>query len=80
MYCWVSVYSLFSLQVCKKCDKLWGTPTDSCYTKAEHNVVECTSNALTESTERIKVEDTNFEDTILQRNNNIPPVVLIHVF
>ena len=69
--------------MCKKCDKLWGTPTDFCYAKADHNVVDCSSEATNESTEKHlsdDFEEPKFEDSILQKNNKIPPVVLIHVF
>lgn len=70
-------------QVCKKCDKLWGTPTDSCFVKT-HNLVEINEDDLLYPNNEIlddhqELVDEPYED-ILQKDTNFPPVILIHVF
>ena len=69
-------------EVCKKCDKLWGTPTTDCYRK-KHNLLECKEDIFeTLTTENIIDEEYEnvSDDDILQRDNKIPGVILIHVF
>ena len=66
--------------MCKKCDQLFGTPTDSCYVK-DHNVVECSSDSAEDESIEANSVETNAKTTeILQRDNSLPPIVLIHVF
>ena len=66
---------------CKKCDQLFGTPTDSCYAK-EHNVVDSSSDTCEEE-ELLETDfnnEGNVDNAVLQRDNSLPPVILIHVF
>ena len=77
-------------EVCKKCDKLWGTPTENCFIKM-HNLLECDADNEdifnnTNSGDDLdanNIDDKNVEDednAIIQRDNKIPGVILIHVF
>ena len=79
-------------EVCKKCDKLWGTPTENCFVKM-HNLLECdadnedifnicddpdASNNIID--EKNLNDEEEGDNAIIQRDNKIPGVIFIHVF
>ena len=78
-------------EVCKKCDKLWGTPTENCFIKM-HNLLECdvdnedifNNTNSGDDLDANNIDEKNVEDdednAIIQRDNKIPGVILIHVF
>ena len=71
-------------EVCKKCERLWGTPIENCFVK-KHNLQACdadafSNNGLDELSDRVSNDEGSLDNYILQRDNKIPDVILIHVF
>ena len=82
--------------MCKKCDSLWGTPTENCFVKShsliDFNEDEVLYNTMNDDEKQCNDDNGNEndnlllknvpsdDDSILQKDDNIPPVIFIHVF
>ena len=69
--------------VCKKCERLWGTPTENCFAKL-HNLQVCDDAdafSIDKLSDRVSDDEvSSVDDDIIQRDNKMPGVILIHVF
>lgn len=68
-------------QVCKKCDQPWGTPSNECF-KKKHTIEEAGSRDTTLTREEADVimRPVEKEDTRLQKNHELPPIIIYHFF
>jgi hypothetical protein len=83
-----------TFKVCKKCDSLWGKPTKDCFVKSHHliefneddNMFKKTDTEDDEHDEAgenddLIYKDANFNDnSVLQKDTKMPPVIFIHLF
>ena len=82
--------------MCKKCDSLWGSPTENCFVKS-HSLIEFNEDEILfnqmnnddkeyndddgDENDDLIFKDVSFnDDTILQKDTNMPPVIFIHLF
>ena len=80
--------------MCKKCDSLWGKPTKDCFVKSHYLIDFNEDDDLFKKTDteedghdeagendNLLYKNVNFNDnSILQKDTKMPPVIFIHLF